>query len=391
MGCVDVSSMVGDTKILKKKLLFLVNVDWFFLSHRLPIAIEALNKGYEVHVATGITDKLGVLQSYGFVVHPLAIGRSSTGLWGELRTFWNIFRLFKQVQPNIVHLVTIKPVLFGGIAARLAGVSSVVAAISGLGFVFLAKGTKAEILRFLVSTLYRLALGKSNLKVICQNSNDRETLVRIAGLKPDRVVIIPGSGVDLSAYAVKPHSKGVPVVIMAARLLRDKGIYEFVAAAQLLKQRNVDVRFRLVGDPDPDNPATVSQDELSAWRNEGVVEVLGYRDDIANLFAESSIVVLPSYREGFPKVLIEAAACGRAVITTDVPGCRDAIEPGQTGLLVPVKDPTALADAIQRLIDDPELYESMGRAGRVLAERTFAIEKVVDTHMEVYRELETNA
>ncbi|MCD6322157.1 MAG: glycosyltransferase, partial [Clostridiales bacterium] len=183
---------------MKQKLLFLVNVDWFFLSHRLPIALEALNQGYEVHVVTGITDKLDVLLSHGFIVHSLSISRSSTGVVSEVLTFWNILRTLKRVRPHIVHLVTIKPVLFGGIAARLTGVPGVVAAISGLGFAFQAKGRKATIVRFLVKKLYRLALRKRNLKVICQNPDDRETIVQSAGLPLSKVVMIPGSGVDLS-------------------------------------------------------------------------------------------------------------------------------------------------------------------------------------------------
>jgi glycosyltransferase involved in cell wall biosynthesis len=392
MECVDVSSVAGGSKILKKKLLFLVNVDWFFLTHRLPIALEALNKGYEVHVATGITDKLEVLRSHGLIVHPLPIGRSSTGLISETHTFWNILQVFIKVRPHVAHLVTIKPVLFGGIAARLTFTPAVVAAISGLGFVFLAKGRKAVVTRFFVSCLYRLALGKRNLKVICQNPEDRETLMQIANLPLSKVVMIPGSGVDLSVCKFKPLPSGVPVVVMAARLLRDKGVHEFVAAARLMAQRNVAVRFCLIGKPDPENPATVTQDELHAWGKEGCVELLGYRTDISSLFSQSNIVVLPSYYgEGLPKVLVEAAACGRAVVTTDHPGCRDAIEPGRSGLLVPVKDSEALADAIQRLIDEPELCQSMGHAGRALAERVFAIEKIVEEHLRIYKELEATA
>lgn len=372
---------------MNNKLLYLINVDWFFLSHRLPIAIEALKQGYEVHVATGITNKFDVLCSYGLIVHPLAIGRSSTGFVGEVKTLWEILHIFKKVQPQIVHLVTIKPVLFGGIAARLAGVPAVVAAITGLGFVFMAKGCKATVVRSLVAGLYRLALGKRNLKVICQNPDDRETLVQVAGLSLSKVAMIPGSGVDLSQNRVKKLPQGVPVVVMAARLLRDKGVYEFVAAARLLKQRGVYAQFLLVGEPDPDNPASVQQEDLLAWHNEGTVEILGHRNDVISLFATSSIVVLPSYREGFPKVLIEAAACGRVVVTTDVPGCRDAIVKDVTGILVPPRDAVALADAIQYLIEHVELCERMGRAGRLLAEQKFSIEKVVSAHMEIYRNL----
>jgi glycosyltransferase involved in cell wall biosynthesis len=379
--------MVGSSGIVKKRLLFIVNVDWFFLSHRLPIALEALKLGYEVHIASGITDKVDVLRSHGLIVHPLAIGRSSTNLAREVRTFLGMLVVLQKVRPHIVHLVTIKPVIYGGIAARLAGVSGVVSAISGLGFVFLAKGWKATVVRSLVARLYRLALGKRNVKVIFQNPDDRKTLMQAAGLQNDKVVMIRGSGVDLSTYAMMPLPKEPSVVVMAARLLRDKGVYEFVSAARILKQRGVNSRFWLVGDPDAGNPASVNEAELSVWRSEGAVELLGHRSDIASVFAQSHIVVLPSYREGLPRVLIEAAACGRAVVTTDVPGCRDAIEPGVTGLLVPPRDAVALADAIQHLLLDAELLQRMGQAGRQLAERGYSIEKVVSAHLEVYRDL----
>lgn len=372
---------------MKKKLLFVVNVDWFFLSHRLPIAIEAIKQGYEVHLATCITDKLDELLSHALIVHPVNIGRSSTSLSAEARTFWSLLKVFRTVRPHIVHLVTIKPVIFGGIASRLTGTPGVVAAISGLGFVFLAKGWKALVIRTLVGVSYRLALGKRNIKVIFQNTSDRETLMQVSGLQREKAVMISGSGVDLSAYAAKPLPQGVPVVVMAARLLRDKGVHEFVSAAQLLKHRGIEAHFWLVGDPDTGNPASVNDADLSFWRSEGVIELFGHRNDMANVFAQSHIVVLPSYGEGLPKVLVEAAANGRAVITTDCPGCRDAIIPNVTGVLVPPRDAVALADAIQRLLQDHTLRECMGQAGRQLAEREFAIEKVVSAHLAVYRDL----
>ena len=287
----------------------------------------------------------------------------------------------------MVHLVTIKPILYGGVAARLAGVPSVVVAVSGLGYVFLASGLKAFFVRAVVAGMYRLVLGKRNLKVIFQNPDDREILVQRSVLRRDKVVMIRGSGVDLSAYSVKPVPKGAPVVVMAARLLRDKGVYEFVEAARLLKQRGLAAQFWLAGAPDAGNPASVDEAELTVWRRAETVKLLGHRNDIEQVFAQSSIVVLPSYREGLPKVLIEAAACGRAVVTTDVSGCRDAVEPGVTGLLVPPRDAVALADAIQRLLLDAGLRERMGLAGRRLAEREFSIEKVVAAHLAVYRKL----
>ncbi|MFH0784036.1 MAG: glycosyltransferase family 4 protein [Pseudomonadota bacterium] len=372
---------------MKKKLLFVVNVDWGFLSNRLAIALEAIRQGYEVHLAACLTGKQAELERQGIIVHSLEIDRKSADVGSVLKLFWQIIALFKQVRPDIVHLVTIKPVLFGGVAARFFGIKSVLAAVPGLGFVFLGTGFEAIFRRWIVAILYRLAFGKHNLKVIFQNPHDCNTLVRITGLDRKKIVMIRGSGVDLSIFKPAPFPQGIPMVMMAARLLYDKGVVEFVEAARLLHKRGFDVRFCLVGEPDFGNPSSVTKEDLSLWRSEGVVDLLGYRDDMSNIFAQSYLFVLPSYREGLSKVLIEAAACGRAVVTTDMPGCRDAIEPNVTGLLVPVRDPDALADSIQRLLIDRELCEKMGLAGRQLAEREFAIEKVVAVHLKVYQNL----
>jgi len=372
---------------LKKRLLFLVNVDWFFLSHRLPIALEALKHGYEVHVATGITDKLSVLRDYGFVVHSLNIERSSIGLMGEARSFIEIYRLFKKIRPDIVHLVTIKPVLFGGIAVRLTGGPAAVAAISGMGTLFVPVEGKAGKLKQVIQQLYRFALGHPNSVVIFQNLDDKAELLKIRAIRPGQERLIRGSGVDLNKYTSLPEPDGPIVVTMVARLLRDKGVYEFFEAARLLRARGVEAEFRLIGSPDPDNLTSVSAVELHGWREKGWVRILGFRDDIPQQYAESHIVCLPSYREGLPKSLVEAAACGRAVVTTDVPGCRDAIEPGRTGVLVPARDPVALADALQQLIENAEVRKKMGKAGRELAEREFKIEKIVAEHLKIYREL----
>jgi len=313
--------------------------------------------------------------------------RSGRNPFAELVTLWVMCRLFFRLKPDLVHLVTIKPVIYGGIAARLAGVPSVVSAISGLGFVFISSDFKACLMRFFVGRLYRLALGKNNLRIIFQNSDDRDALLGLCAAVPEKAVIIRGSGVDLNKYPVLSESDNIPVVTMAARLLRDKGVCEFIEAARLLVNQGVKVRFWLVGDPDPGNPASILPKELEVWRQEAYVELLGFRNDIAEVFATSNLIVLPSYREGLPKVLLEAAACGRAVVTSDVPGCRDAIEPGVTGLLVPARDAEALASTIKQLVEDHVLRQRMGIAGRRLAEREFSIEKVVDAHLAVYQEL----
>jgi glycosyltransferase involved in cell wall biosynthesis len=287
-----------------------------------------------------------------------------------------------------VHLITIKPVLYGGIAARLAGISAVVVAVSGLGTVFVAHAGLARVRRRLVSVLYRLALNQKRLAVIFQNPDDRGGLLSIGALRDDQVRMIRGSGVNLADYPVMPEPEGRPVVVMAARLLRNKGVLEFVEAARLLRSRGIAVVMRLIGSPDPGNPNSVIPSKLDDWSAERIVELPGYRTDIAAQYAAANIVCLPSYYgEGLPKTLVEAAACGRAVVTTDHPGCRDAIDPDVTGILIPVKNSVALADALQALIESPERRAQMGKAGRELAERAFAIEKIVAQHMTIYREL----
>lgn len=369
------------------RLLFVVNCPAFFLSHRLPLALAAQRSGYEVHVGTAPGEAVAGIIEQGLVHHAIPISRSGIHPLGELNTFWNLWRLMRRVRPDITHLVTIKPVLYGGIAARLAHVPGVVAAISGLGTVFISNGARARVLRWLINPLYRLALSRENSRIIFQNPDDQAVLTRMRAVRPDQAMMIRGSGVNLSQYPVQPEPDGIPVVAFASRLLTDKGIREFVAAAKLLNSRNVQANFWVIGSPDVQNRASVSNEDVATWKEDGFIEYLGYRADVPKLLYQTHIVVLPSYREGLPRVLIEAAASGRAVVTTDVPGCRDAIEPGKTGLLVPVRDVTALADAIQRLIDDSELRQKMGKAGRRLAEREFSLEKVTDAHLEIYRQV----
>lgn len=372
-----------------RKLLFVVNIDWFFLSHRLPIALEAMKEGYEVHLATSLTNCLEVLRSHGLIVHPLTLERGSTGIFATLQTMREIFTVFRNVQPDIAHLVTIKPVVLGGIVLHLLRRKpAIVAAISGLGFVFVDKGLKAWLRRLIVGGMYALALNHKNIMVIFQNKDDQKSILKLVQLKTDQITEIKGSGVNLEVYRFTPLPTDIPKVILASRLLRDKGVWEFVAAARLLKTAQYapknGVRCILVGDLDPENPASLSKQDLVQLQLEGVVEVWGHRKDMAVVLSSAHIVALPSYREGFPKILIEAAACGRAVVTSDVPGCRDSIEPGVTGVLVPVGQVEPLAQAIRDLLDDPIRCARMGVAGRMLAERAFDITTVVQTHLQIY-------
>ncbi len=378
----------GDSMNAGHRLLFVVNNPAFFMSHRAPVALAARRAGYEVHVATMDGPAVAEIEALGMTHHVIPMTRSGKHPLQELATLAALLRLFRRLRPRVVHLVTIKPVLYGGIAARLARVHGMVAAISGLGFVFLSRSFKMRMVRAVVARLYRIALGHPNSRVIFQNASDRDLLKSLGAVRDEQVVMIRGAGVDLRACRALPEPPEPPVVAtMVARLLRDKGVREFVEAARLLRERGAPVTMQLVGGVDAGNPASATPEEVARWQQAGYVRALGERSDVADLYAASHIAVLPSYREGLPKSLIEAAACGRAVVTTDVPGCRDAIEPGKTGVLVPVRDAQALAEAIARLASDPAGRQAMGAAGRALAEREFDIEKVARTHVALYDEL----
>jgi glycosyltransferase involved in cell wall biosynthesis len=370
-----------------KKILFVVNIPSFFVSHRLPLAIAAKNSGFEVHVATANGSEVQIIEDNGLTHHIIPFDRSGQNLVADTTTFTKLIRLFRIIKPDLVHLVTIKPVIYGGIAARITGIKSLVAAVSGLGTVFIDSSFRGYFRRLLVLSMYRMAFKHKRLNVIFQNLEDKNMFLNENLIESKCARLIQGSGVRLSDYPHLPEPNSIPVVIMASRLLEDKGVFEFVQAAKILKTQGAEVIFRLVGDSDFDNETSVSKKTLSSWKDEGYIEIMGFCDDIAYQYANANIVCLPSYREGLPKSLVEAAACGRAVVTTDVAGCRDAIVNEVTGLLCPIRDPRGLAETIKILIDDPNKRKQMGIAGRHLAESIFSIEHIVDQHMDIYNEL----
>jgi glycosyltransferase involved in cell wall biosynthesis len=372
-----------------KKIIFVVNNPDFLISHRFDICIEAINQGYQAHVASPFKeDAVSKIEAAGMHYHEINFSRKGKNPFLELKTIVSLISLFRKINPDLVHLITIKPYLYGGIAARISGVKSVVSAVAGLGILFSSNQLKYRLLRLALYPLFGFAFGHKNQSVIFQNADDRNALVNWGVVAKDQVKMIRGSGVDLATCAMFDEPSGVPIVSFAARLLRDKGVEVFVEASRLLKQRNIEARFWLIGEPDLGNANSVTQEQLRAWKSEGLVELFGFRKDIPELFAQSNIVTLPSfYGEGLPKVLIEAAACGRAVITTDHPGCRDAVERDLTALLVTVRDSVALADAIQALIESPDKRKAMGQAGRKLAIEEFDVNKVVEEHLKIYTEL----
>jgi len=369
-----------------KKLLFISNTDWFFVSHRLPLAVGAREDGFELHFATRqYSQAITRIHAEKIQTHTLAFSRSGYAPHKELFSFFSMLLLMCRLRPRLVHLITVKPVLYGGIAAKLLGIPRVLA-ITGLGHAFTGNGIFKSIARPILRLLYRWVLSGRKSHVIVQNPSDLMNILQLAKIPKERITLIPGSGVDLSAYAPVPEPEGPLTVVMAVRLLRDKGVMEYLDASSQIKSRFPEVRFILAGDLDPGNPSSLTEQDLDEIRKCGIVELVGFQSDIAGLFARAHLVVLPSYREGLPKVLIEAAACGRAVVTTATPGCQDAILPNESGLLVPPGDAGALAGAILRLLQDAPLRHRMGKKGRNLAEARYDIRQVVKAHLEIYRD-----
>jgi len=370
----------------RRRILYVANVAWFFASHRLPLALAARAAGYDVHVAAGSEGASAILES-GLPFHPLNVVRGATPLRNDLELLQSLVRLYRGVAPDIVHHVGMKPVVFGSLAARRVGVPWVVNAVSGMGTLALARGARARVRRLIVRPLLRAGSNRPRCRVIFQNAVDQAEYVATGIVSPDRAVLIPGSGVDLDEFRASPQPDGLPVVLLPARVIYDKGVGEFVEAARLLRARGVLARFALAGRLDPDNATGVTRDVLDRWVAEGVVEWWGEAGDMPRAYRAAAVVCLPSYREGMPKALLEAAASGRAIVTTDTPGCRDCIEEGRTGLLVPARDAVALADALQVLLADNAKRIRYGAAGRALAERQFDVRFVIDRHLALYDSL----
>jgi glycosyltransferase involved in cell wall biosynthesis len=365
------------------KLLIVVNDLPFFISHRLPIAVAACGAGYRVVVAAPAHADSEKLTAYGIEFAGISMPRKRGSLSGELGAIRSLWRLLAEQEPDVAHLITAKPIIFGGIACRLRGIPAV-AAISGLGHVFLLQSRKAHIARKLLLLGYRLALKHRRALTIFQNRHNLETF-QAAGIIERRFVMIRGSGADLEQFDPSPSTNETPAVILPARMLWTKGVREFVEAARILRSRGYKATFLLCGNNDPGNPANIEQSQLSSWNSEGIVQWVGYRADIAAVLRQADIVALPSYLEGLPKTLIDAAAAGRPCVTCDVPGCRDAIEPGVTGLLCEPRHAEHLADTIAVLLDDRQMREEMGRRARELAEREFDIRQVISKHLDCYR------
>jgi len=370
-----------------KTIIYFVSEDWYFCSHRLPIARKAFAEGFKVVVVTRVSNHGDIIESEGFELASIEINRGSMNLFSELRTISTLYSYYKQYKPDIVHHVAIKPVIYGTLVARLIGSIKIVNAMAGLGFVFISNKKKVKLLRLFIHQLFRFLFNNKNSQLILQNKDDLGYFLKNKLVNIDNVAIIRGSGVDIKKFIPAEESTGVPIVMLASRMLWDKGVGEFVEAAKILKQDGVEARFVLVGENDSENPASMSNSQLNEWNELDIVEWWGEKNDMHKVLTQAHIVCLPSYREGLPKVLLEAASCGRAIIATDVPGCREIVHNGENGILVPLKDSSSLASAIKELINNPEKRKRMGKSGRKLVENEFSEEIVVNQTMKVYQEL----
>jgi glycosyltransferase involved in cell wall biosynthesis len=372
-----------------KKLLYLVTEDWYFCLHRLPLARAARDAGYRVIVATNLDRHRELLEQEGFQVEPMAWSRSSMSPLQAIREIRQIVRVYRKYKPDIVHHVALKPSLYGSTAARWLGLAPVVNNFAGLGQAFSGTGFRAALLRSVLTGAFRLLIRRRCSIVIVENSDDRQYLIARAGLPERGVALILGVGVNEQNFACKDKRESpIPVVTMVSRLLWPKGVGELVEAGRILRSRQLAFRIWLVGNPDEASRVSVPVGDLQAWNADGALEWLGHHNDIPRILSESSIAVLPSYyREGIPRSLLEAASCGLPLVTTDMPGCREIVRHEVNGLLVPPRDPVALADALEKLIRDPELRKRMGEAGRKMVLDRFTERHIVGQTLEVYREL----
>jgi mannose/cellobiose epimerase-like protein (N-acyl-D-glucosamine 2-epimerase family)/glycosyltransferase involved in cell wall biosynthesis len=365
---------VPETTESAPRVVYLVTEDWYFMSHRLPMARAARDAGFEIHVATRINRHAAAIEAEGFYPHAIRWQRGSLDPVGLFRVVREVRELYRSLNPALVHHVALQATLAGSLAALGLPIACV-NAMTGLGTLFISNDARMRIARALLAPTLRALLNRSRSSVLVQNADDR-ALMEVIGVDPARIVLIAGSGVDIDALTPQPEPQGPVTAAFVGRLVESKGIRALLAAHQLLGERGRDIRLLIAGIADPANPTSIPPDEIERWRRAHNLAYLGFVDDIAGLWASAHMAVLPSHREGLPLSLLEAAACGRPLIATDVPGCRAIARPGCNGLLVPVDNVGALADAMERLAGDADLRRRYGAASRKLVEREFGAQRV---------------
>lgn len=371
-------------KIDRPKILYFVTEDWFVCSHWLPLIESAKNAGFEAVVVTRTSKHAERISQHGVRLIRFDISRRGSNPIREFTTLIRLAKIYRAERPDIVHHVAMKPMIYGSLVARLVRIPHTINWVAGMGWLFVSSNRRAKMLQIGVRNVLGMLLRGTT--VIVENSDDRAIIENI-GVASRQIHLVRGAGVDTSLYAPSAEPDSVPLIVLPARMLWDKGVGEFVDAARLLRQRGVQARFVLAGEPDAENPASVPEQQLEDWKQEGAVEWWGRRENMPQVYAQSHIVCLPSYREGLPKSLLEAASCARAIVTTNVPGCREIVRDGDNGLLVEARNATVLADALGKLIADRELRLRMGQRGRERVLQEFSQESIVARVLAIYREV----
>tara|TARA_A100001388_G_C28772298_1_gene504694 strand:- start:2353 stop:3507 length:1155 start_codon:yes stop_codon:yes gene_type:complete len=377
----------------QKRILFNISEDWFFLSHFLSRALNAKKSGFEIYVCCNETNKRKIIESHGikFIKHPYR--RSNINPIYEIYILIRLLFVIKKTKPDLIHNIALKPIIHGSFAARLLNFRTVINAPVGMGYVFSSNNLKAKLLKPIVLFLLRIFLDSNNGKnkrgkVIFENNDDLKYFKLLKAVDSRHTCVISGAGVEIDkAFSKKKRNNKIPKVILIARMLKDKGVYEFYEAFQLLKNKKIKCQFVLVGDVDPLNPASLKRSTLKKWKDENLIQWLGWIDDIKKVLLETDILCLPSYREGLPKSLVEGAAAGIPLIATDTVGCREVVIDGYNGFLVPIKDSEKLAAAIEKLIMDSSLRKLMGRESFKMASEKFSSTKINSLTLKVYNEL----
>ncbi len=373
------------TEAAAPRVIYLVTEDWYFISHRLPMARAARNAGFEVHVATRIDRHGAAIDAEGFHLHPVSWRRGSLDPRDLVRVVREVRKLYRSLKPDLAHHVALPATVVGSLAAI--GLPIVcLNAMTGLGTMFINDTAKVRMTRAILRLALRALLKRSGAAVLVQNLDDRAVMERL-GVNGDRIALIPGSGVDIDAMTPSPEPAEPITLAFVGRLVESKGIRPLLAAHDRLGQRGRDIQLLIAGLPDPANPTSIPPQEIEAWTRRPNVKHLGFVEDIGSLWASAHIAVLPSHREGLPLSLLEAAACGRPLVATDVPGCRDIARDGLNALLVPLHDTDALTDAIDHLALDPQLRRKFGRAGRELVELQFSSQRIGRDLVALYRRL----
>lgn len=374
---------------MSKKILYFITEDWYFWTHRRDLALASKRNGYDVILVTQIHEHQERIIDLGIKVIPIKIRRSSLNPVKELNTFISLIKIIRDQKPDIIHNIALKPVIYGTWAGKICGVKGIVNTFGGLGHLFTSQKWTLRFSKSILSTVFKLTFWGKHIRIIVQNARDLQEIIQRKIAKKDKVALVRGAGADLDIFHYQKEKRSIPVILYGGRLLWSKGVGDLVEAVNLINKQNQQCQLVLAGRPDPENPKSIPEEIIKEWLGEGSVEWVGFRDDMHDVIASSSIVALPScYGEGVPKILIEAAAVGRPIVATDIPGCSEIVIDNENGFLVPCRDTEKLAEVLIKLIEDPDLRERMGKTGRKLVEGGFSKKIINQEVLNLYGELE---